>query len=1201
MKRAGRRSIVSGPASAHAVGQLQAHLADFDRTTNRKGREYYERGHVIALAVEGRLVCGVVQGSEDYQTTLEWTNAGWDNSCTCPVEYYCKHAYALGLEWLERCGRGAGVTTAASAKPPATPITFREEWTPRLAEMLGRPLTPDEAAALGRLSRLCHATRQMAYAVNGVWGHQLTAAGFALPEAQRQPDRVFCEDWWDTPPADPWKLWQYLAVEYEREGVPIPAVFAPMTDLAATRTKVEAHLHRQAIAAWLDGLAPPEESGYAPNLVVGEPGYAIEPVHAVRVALTGKKGWTLQWQPAPDRPFKNATQTWLYSMGRQPLSRFAHLSAEQFALLAVAREALGSFHFYSPGGQENALTQIFAHPLARQCVVDAEGQSVISSDVRLAWRLLPDPQQPGRARFHLVWPDGSPAAGVRLLAHGQPSLYLANNVLHPGPGPLAVPQETIPVAVAKEPAVARALLARGVQLPESFEVRVQQVSMRARVECRLKAGGSWNYGGAEMLEVRLVVQSDEPRHAEVWTDGGWEPEDRRRNTPLQLADATLLQFDRSAGQAAAATFAGFGLHYWHQLERWTRSVNRTFAEDFLAWRAQLPPAVEVVATGDLAGLLGAPVRASLAFNLEEDGVQRDWFDLAVALRPEQIELSEDELALLLKARGKFVRLPRLGWRRLETDAPAALTAALDRLGLSADDVLARGAAARHRLHALQLTAEADTLLPAETAGRLRERAAALDAEPVAHPPGLTAVLRPYQEDGFQFLVFLSRHGFGGILADDMGLGKTVQALAWLLWLRGQAPADAPAGVPWRTLIVCPKSVTENWRRETGRFTPALTAAVLDGGADVLPEAEIVICNYAQLRLAQDLLGPVEWAAVILDEGQNIKNPRAQTSQVARRLRTAHRLVLTGTPVENRALDLWSLFAFAQPGWLGSEAAFKRLYDEKAGPIGRARLARRVRHFLLRRTKAQVAPELPARVEEDLAVALEGEQRRLYDAELKRARQLLRGVESEADFRRQRFNILASLLRLRQICCHPALLDPAYAGFASAKLEALMETLEPLLAEGHKVLVFSQFVALLELVAARCAAADIAHLMLTGRTEARGALVDRFQAADGPPVFLLSLRAAGTGLNLTAASYVVLFDPWWNPAVEAQAIDRTHRIGQTSQVLAYRLLAKDTVEEKIRRMQQDKAALARAIVEEDNVAQVMDLASLRLVLGEDTPA
>jgi SNF2 family DNA or RNA helicase len=341
--------------------------------------------------------------------------------------------------------------------------------------------------------------------------------------------------------------------------------------------------------------------------------------------------------------------------------------------------------------------------------------------------------------------------------------------------------------------------------------------------------------------------------------------------------------------------------------------------------------------------------------------------------------------------------------------------------------------------------------------------------------------------------------------------------------------------------------------------------------------------------------------------------------VARDLRSGHRLVLTGTPIENRSLDLWSLFAFAMPGLLGSQTAFKRGFNEKSDPLARSRLARRVRHFMLRRTKSQVAADLPPRIEEDLVVELEGTQRKLYDAELKRARAMLLGVTTDREFDRQRFNILRSLLRLRQICCDPRLvgLEDAIQGGAgappvvpgepaklatrvpagSAKLDALLETLEPLAEEGHRVLVFSQFVSMLELIAAELSARSIPHLMLTGHTENRQSLVDRFQSPEGEPVFLLSLKAAGAGLNLTAASYVVLYDPWWNPAVEAQAIDRTHRIGQKEQVNAYRLLARDTIEEKIRKLQQAKAELARAIVQEENVATVMSLDDLRFVLAE----
>jgi SNF2 family DNA or RNA helicase len=276
--------------------------------------------------------------------------------------------------------------------------------------------------------------------------------------------------------------------------------------------------------------------------------------------------------------------------------------------------------------------------------------------------------------------------------------------------------------------------------------------------------------------------------------------------------------------------------------------------------------------------------------------------------------------------------------------------------------------------------------------------------------------------------------------------------------------------------------------------------------------------------------------------------------------------------------------------------FKRLYEGRKDPLALSRLARRVVPFMLRRAKAQVASELPPRVEEDLLVELEPGQQKLYDAELKRARLMLLDIKTNRDFDAQRFNILTSLLRLRQICCHPALLGKKFDSTPSAKFDALFEQIEPILAEGHKVLIFSQFVTLLDLLSEELDRRELAHLTITGKTENRQDLVDRFQQPGGESIFLLSLKAAGTGLNLTAASYVVLFDPWWNPAVEAQAIDRTHRIGQSGQVIAYRLIAQNTVEEKIRLLQKEKAALAAAIVQEEALATVLNLDDLRHILG-----
>ena len=463
---------------------------------------------------------------------------------------------------------------------------------------------------------------------------------------------------------------------------------------------------------------------------------------------------------------------------------------------------------------------------------------------------------------------------------------------------------------------------------------------------------------------------------------------------------------------------------------------------------------------------------------------------------------------------------------------------------------------------------------------------------------MLAELRPYQREGYHFLAYLSTNHFGGILADDMGLGKTVQTLAWLLWLRAQPDFAGRA-----SLVVCPKSVTDNWLAEGAKFAPGLRVRVLPRGSSdaalkaARAEADLVVINYAQLRGMEKALSSAPWHAAILDEAQYIKNPDSQTAKAAWALRTEHRLALSGTPIENRLLDLWSIMGFAMPGILGKRAAFAKSFDQRSDPFARTRLAARVRPFVLRRTKGEVAKDLPERSEEDLFCELEGEQATLYRAELKRARAALLNINTSKELDKKRFNILTSLLRLRQICCHPALVSEKAAQADSAKLNALFDVLEPIIEEGHKVLVFSQFIQMLDIIRAEIERREWRHFLLTGDTEDRGALVRNFQQSEGSAVFLISLRAGGFGLNLTAASYVVLYDPWWNPAVENQAIDRTHRIGQTSQVIAYRLIVKESIEEKIRTLQRSKSALAADILGEESFTRALTLDDFRFLLGE----
>lgn len=472
---------------------------------------------------------------------------------------------------------------------------------------------------------------------------------------------------------------------------------------------------------------------------------------------------------------------------------------------------------------------------------------------------------------------------------------------------------------------------------------------------------------------------------------------------------------------------------------------------------------------------------------------------------------------------------------------------------------------------------------------------------VAVPAGFVGELRGYQHEALGWFAFLRQFGLGGCLADDMGLGKTVQVLALLEARRAEGRGPS--------LLVVPRSLVFNWVQEAARFTPQLRVLDLSmpDRADTPIEqidADLVITTYGTLRRDVLSLGQRRFDYLVLDEAQAIKNAGTATAKAARLLQGDHRLALSGTPIENRIEELWSLFEFLNPGMLGASTRFSRaarMLGDVAREAGDSRpddvLARALRPVILRRTKAQVASELPPRVEQTLEVELEPKQRAFYDELRVQQAESLFALLDKTGMTRSRMQILEALLRLRQAACHPVLADPRRAGLPSAKLDALIPALQEVTAEGHKALVFSQFTSFLALVKDRLDAVGLKYEYLDGRTKDRGTRVARFQSPEGPPVFLISLKAGGHGLNLTAAEYVYLLDPWWNPAVEAQAIDRAHRIGQTRHVLATRVVARDTIESKILELQASKRALADAILSEDKGGLgTIGRAELELLLG-----
>jgi len=517
----------------------------------------------------------------------------------------------------------------------------------------------------------------------------------------------------------------------------------------------------------------------------------------------------------------------------------------------------------------------------------------------------------------------------------------------------------------------------------------------------------------------------------------------------------------------------------------------------------------------------------------------------------------EEVIAAWVAGDELVSLPTGGWAPVPVDW-------LEQYGDRLADLLAArdatGRVARHALFDLaRLCEELDHPPPPQLAG-VQALVDDFDGIPDSPAPeDFTGELRSYQQTGLNWLNFLRNAEMGGVLADDMGLGKTIQALCM---------------IREKTLVVAPRSVLRNWENEANRFRPGLKVSIYHGPDRKLDEsADLIITTFALLRGDQEKLTKIKWDMVILDEAQAIKNPQSQVAQAAFKIDAGFRVTLTGTPVENRLEELWSQMHFVNPGLLAGRKDFDERY---AQPISRAdtgvakHLRERIRPFILRRLKKEVAPELPPRTEQILRCQLTGPEREVYNT-------VRVATQAKLMERAGAPNVMAALealLRLRQASCHSGLV-PGQDAEGSSKIDLLVETLSSVIAQGHKALVFSQWTGLLDRIEPHMAHAELPYVRLDGQTRDRQGVVDTFQASDGPPVMLISLKAGGTGLNLTAADHVFLVDPWWNPAVEDQAADRAHRIGQDKPVMVYRLVAEDTVEERIIALQKRKRALAEA--------------------------
>ena len=689
---------------------------------------------------------------------------------------------------------------------------------------------------------------------------------------------------------------------------------------------------------------------------------------------------------------------------------------------------------------------------------------------------------------------------------------------------------------------------------------------------RLKAGGT-------LTEVQASLNAaygDE--EVEVRADG-MSPPVRILAPKEGQKRATCIRFDIPAQQAAAEALksAGLGADESGQyfvadgeaaINFWSEGIG-ALPEDWDLWFPD--------------ELVGAQVRKKpVQINARvSSGV--DWLSVKLTYESEGVGVDRAELERCLRDGQKFVRLSDNSYAQIDPDKVQSMLDREVEILASAGKNGKLPLSQAGRVQELLQQAENSTIA-ASTRSLFKKLSHVDEIKPVKKPRTLKAVLRPYQEQGLAWLKFIHELGSGGVLADDMGLGKTIQTIALFLTIKQEKKSV-------RALIVAPTSVVTNWVREIERFAPSLTTSLWHGAGrreqkKDLASANVIITSYALLRRDIDLLKKLKLDYAILDEAQNIKNPLSATAQSARELTAERRLALTGTPIENRLSEIWSIFEFVSPRLLPPLPKFEERFGrpiDQGDSKQAARLRAIIHPFILRRTKTEVAKDLPPKLEVDKIVDLAPDQRAIYMQVLREVRAQVMGEVERVGLAKSQIHILAGLTKLRQAACDPRLLGlpREFSHDDSGKLSVLRELVDEVESGGHKVLIFSQFVSMLKLVKSALDEDKIKYEYLDGSTMDRPQRIERFQTDPTIPVFLISLKAGGSGLNLTAADTVIHFDPWWNPAVEDQASDRAHRIGQQKVVTVYRLVAAGTIEEKILQLKQKKKELVASVLSEDS--------------------
>jgi len=1191
------------PLSQDEGKSFAEYLEYFDRGTKKKGTDYYLRGMVKTLSCiqVDRKYMAYVKGTSTYAVTLEYDDGDWYGECTCPVEMDCKHAYAAALTLMNNSFQEneREAMTSAAAKTGKQPIyqapagNRAQASVSHLASLakiqtsmeaaLERHLHKEEDTFLVKLSKAFEEYKSgLTYQPNVL---ALLQNRIYQPSALELPTGA---------KTDIFEFYHCLAhVMTTKYRIAPPEFMTHLEKVQPAGPVYKGWIKKTEIDFWgklfkTNYTAPDDTQKSEVQLRM----------------LLRKEGLTLEYNQLPGTGFRRCTGSKLKELilsFRDQQIDFPPVSQQLWTLFLshTGDEVFGNGWAYDNNRIAALVDELIHTPSLEAVVLNEAGKPFIRPQAPLTWQLLLETGSEDEwYRLALTKPDGEAFKDPTLLLIGRPApgsdpgFVLTADTIWKARLPVCINDldlsepQLMPVEALATPEGITFLSQLGVDMPGGLQERIHKIEIRLQVSVRELVTSEKK--ARPGIAVELFALGNDGKAIDTYQADGWRNAAKKMVLKNQPKNRIIVA-DRSALAHASRIIGRSGVVWDWDKRIWYRKYDADFVGDFQAWIKNLPEGVELNIWPELRDLLVESQPARITVDLRESGM--DWFDLRLNLSTGDIEFTADEIKILLKAKGQFVNLPGKGWKKLELDADEKAFAALDALGSDWTTDVGQ----TRRVHLLQLIGQMENpILADEIRLKLRQRIAEFKQFTPPLPKQIEATLRPYQMEGFHYLSTLAGNRLGGILADDMGLGKTLQALCWMAWLLEQDPSGC-------ILIVCPKSLVGNWRAEALRFFPSLRVARWRPGMDQSSENEInkaqcLLVNYQQLRLAQEFFATKDWKAVILDEAQHIKNPDSITAKICHHLRASQRLILTGTPIENRLTDLWSLMQFAMPGILPNKTAFRRDFEKNAEPRVAGILRSRIRPFILRRTKSQVAKDLPPRTEEDIICEMESAQKAAYMAELKTARQILSGVANPQEYNKKRFNILTSLLRLRQICNHPALAKiKTDKDFIATKVEALDEVISPLIEEGHKVLIFSQFVEMITLLTAHAKKAGWPLHVLTGQSENREQIVESFQTKEGGGVFLISLKAGGFGLNLTAAQYVVLFDPWWNPAVENQAIDRAHRIGQDQHVIAYRLIVKDSIEEKIRLLQKKKKALAEGVVDEESFAQTLSLDDMRFLI------